>query len=294
MLLKINIRFLNWFLVIQFIALTFILILIQALLLQSMGELSTHPFFISSGVIDPGTVVLIVLNGIAALLFFYDAKRYQAVRSGKKDPYLASLVFFSMIYQGISRSLEFQNPLYSSDYSVMSYIIKKYYFPLDIIGTVLFAIVVFEVFLRPRMAEERAAKINNLLFLLAILADVIGILVSFFPWFTPASAFIISSITVVVIVYSIIVVIYLFIIRIIVGLYKRKTDMKSPSALLTIMLMLVVFLAVHVFLLVSETGSFTGLSTDATIAFRIVKASLYCGLAVLYYFSFVKPSTMHS
>lgn len=290
---KINIRFLNWFLVIQFIVLMFFAILIEALILQSIGEFTTRPFFTQSNDLDPSMFLVACLNGVAMIIFFYDAKRYHSVRSRKKDSYLASLVFFSMIYQGFSRLIEIQNILYGSGYLVMTYVIRKYYFPLDIIGTILFAIVVFEVFMRPRFKEEKAAKISNLLFLLAIFGDLIGILPLFFPWFSPTSAFVISVLVMVITIYSIIVIIYVVIIWIIVGLYKRETDVKSKSALLTIMLMLIVFLAIHVFLVLSETGANIGLLAYIA-AFRIIKVSLYCSLAVLYYFSFVRPSSAHS
>jgi len=286
---KINLRLLN-----IFIFSAWIIALIVELTIDIPGYFgtSTHekPFqlFYWSWFSAP-KIIAIILACCAAITFFIMALLYNKIRKSKEDQYLSSLILLTMLYQGLGRVVEVYFMLAGSDLYGLVNVVGRYYYPLEILSAVIFSIVAFEVFLFSHMEKSSSDRQGKTLITISIVGTIIGVVMVFFIYITNMVAKIIIGIAGACIYFIIVFVVVITCVRI----FRLSSTISEPSNKLALKVMgvqlLVLMIAIILFI-ISELGDFISLSNDAIYVLHAIKDGLYLVLAILYRYSFIKPS----
>ncbi|MFX0098439.1 MAG: hypothetical protein ACFFCS_02585 [Candidatus Hodarchaeota archaeon] len=231
------------------------------------------------------------LNIAACVVFFYVALRYKKIRETKKDKYLSSLIYFSIVYQGISRLFELFYISFRSDLKSIRYVVGQYYFPLDILGIVFFSMVAFQVFYLPKVENPQSSRIVTLMQYFAFIGLAVGIALLFFVYENPIGVYSYTVCFIGLGVFCVITIILIFVSRNIFRIAMRFRREANFRALLVIGIQVMLFLAAFIFMIISEVGSAINIDSFVRNLCRTVKLGLYLTLALLYIYSFVKTST---
>jgi hypothetical protein len=283
---RFNIKFVNAFLLLSFIALLVLSFTVDASRLAGLGELETARFWYLSN-IHPQKVVCTVLSLCAATLFFFMASKYHVVHVRKTDKYLASLILYAAVYQAFSRSLDAYYMISESDFTGFVYVAVKFYLPLDLMSVILFAIMAFEVFLLPSMEKTSTRRMSSIMQVLGIVGSAIGVVFTLF-YYLPAD----SPVKIVVAIAGIILylIILLLVLRTAINIFQLWTRTKHVVELLYMGFQLLLLVGALVFFIVVEAGTVLTLSSETLYNFRIIKEAMFLAVAVLYHFGFIKPS----
>ena len=286
---KINLRLLNIFLFIGGIA-----VLCVELAIDITGYLGTShstPFQLLAWDIDsPSKLICVILASCGAATFFFMARRYDAIRKSKEDQYLASLIMFTMLYQGLGCVFELYYTFFKSDLYGFAKVVGRYYFPLEIVSAVIFTIVAFDVFLFPSLEHESRDRQSKLLFTMNIIATIIGVLMVFFLYISNIDTKVIIGVT----GFSIYIVIVIVVIITCVRIFRLSSTISEPSNKRAVQIMgiqLLILMVALILFMLSEAGDFIYIDGETVTVLRAIKDGLYFALASLYWYSFIKPAT---
>jgi len=286
---KINLRLLNIFLVVGWI-----IAFVVELAIDIPGYLGTNhstPFQLFYWArFSPAKIVSIILDGAAGATFFFMAWHYNTIRKSKENQYLASLIMLTMIYQGLARVIEVYFMLFGSDLYGLVNVVGRYYFPLEITSAVIFTIVAFDVFLFPSLEEVKRDRQSKFLFTMNIITTVIGVIMVFFIYITNVDAKVVIGITGFCI-YVIIVVVVVITCARIFRLSSTISESSNKRAVQIMGIQLLVLMVAIILFMLSELGDFINLDNDTIYILRSIKDGLYLVLAILYWYSFIKPAT---
>ena len=287
---KINLKLLNLYVFGSWIG-TAIYVLVVELLKHandiSQGTLSL--FFFNT--LDARAILAILLAICAAGTFFFMAYLYNQIRKTKTDKYLSSLIVYTMFYQGISRVVEVYYLLLGSDMWGFVKVIGRYYFPLEILGFAIFCIVVFDVFLFPAKQEAGNNVRGLLMIVLGISGSIIGLITSFFHYIS--NDFMTFKIIIVLAglgIFGTIIMVIAFTCYKIFRLSRTMSKAGNKRAVEVLGIQLLVLTATIILFILSETGDFLAMNPAVTFLVRSIKNGLYFVLAVLYWYSFIKPA----
>ncbi len=234
-----------------------------------------------------------IIAAIASSTFFYMALVYSDIRKRKADKYLSSLIFYSAIYQGISYLLEIVYMFSGSTYDIngLVYIGFKMFMPLGILALLFFTFMAMEVFIKPLGMEKTSRRTERGIMGLQVSGFIIGVIIVLFIYVPDGSWFeyLVGSIG-----FSLFGVTVIFVVLTIVRIFRiRDTsqDITNMRALFSIGIQLSLLLAVTMLMVLVEMGSFLGLPGLAGSTMRVMRAGLSLGIAILYHFSFIEPST---
>jgi hypothetical protein len=287
---KINLKLLNIFV---FGAWTITTIYVIAVEIQrhvldiSQGTLSL--FFLDT--LDEGAILTILLAICAAGTFFFMAHSYNQIRKIKTDKYLSSLIMYTMVYQGISRVVEVYYLLLGSDMWGLVNVIGRYYFPLEILGFAIFCIVVFDVFLFPAKQEAGNNVRGFMMIVLGISGASIGLITSLFHYF-PKEFMTFKIITVLVglgIFGTILVVVAITCFKIF-RLSRTVSEHGNKRAVQVLGIQLLALTAALILFVIAETADFLVMDPIIGSFIDATKNALYLFIAILYLYSFIKPS----
>jgi hypothetical protein len=224
-----------------------------------------------------------IVSILAAVFFFIIARKYNIIRKSKEDKALASMVYFSLVYQGIARLFEAFFILSTSSLSGIVFSIGKYYIVLDLLAMILFLMVTSQVFLVDEFKE--GTRFPACLDGIGISGFVLGILALFLNYISDRSIrWIVGGASIVILL--IITIILVVVCTRIFSLYKRMQDQENRGAIFIIGIQLILLVITMSLLIYSEIGS-----GDARSYFlRAARAGILMVIAYLYVFSFITPA----
>nr|MDO8087083.1 hypothetical protein [Candidatus Sigynarchaeum springense] len=240
--------------------------------------------------LHPWKGVFLFAGTAAALALLYVAFRYNKIRHQKVDNYLASLVFFSAIYQGAAYVINVVHMLFQGLKGI-SEVGLKTFMPLGILALMFFTFVAMEVFIKPAMGHQREHGIEVLILILEAFGIVMGVIVTLLTYTEDGSPF---EITIAAVGFSV-----LGMIGIIVGVVTSKifkirrsiAEQTQARALETIAVQLILLLAVTFLMIFVEMASFTKMTEEMAFFLRIVYSLLSIAIAWLYLPAFIAPAS---
>jgi hypothetical protein len=284
---RFNLKLINGLLWACFLALVAIALIID--IPAEMGAITGGTFVIwyLSSMFPEKTIAAIVAAG-TAVVFLAVAVRYNRIRRAKVDKYLASMIFFSAVYQVLARALEASYIVSESDLHDIVYTCMKFYLPLDILSVLVFALVAFEVFLRPVMGEGKNNRLDRTLMVVGIAATAFGIVISTFSLYP-------KSILTFKIVVSIGGMALYFVIVVLVALTSYRiftvwARNRQATAILAIAIQLILATAALLFFIIVEGSAVLPLTMAQLYILRTIKDLLFLGTAVLMYPAFIRPA----
>lgn len=285
---RINIKYFNLLLI---IAVAFVIVL--ALVLDLSTVLKTTPLqeigFLLPDMSTIHDVVMTILDVMAAATFLYMAYKYNGIRKKKSDKYLSSLIFYSAIYLGISWLLELLVLDFVSDIRAFTDIAGKFYMPLSIFSGLFLSYVAYEVFIEPTLAKDKTDPLVFFVIPSAIVGMVVGSCILFFVYTPDLSPFeVIVSATGFALFGIMIIILGLTVFRI--NRIKKTAEIEARQPLNSISVQLLLIIAIIFLVVIVEMGSVTGLPQLFNHYLRFFRAICCIVVAVLYYFSFIKPS----
>lgn len=233
--------------------------------------------------------IAIILAMIAAVVFFIIAGLYNKIRKTKADKYLSTLILYTMLYQGIGHLVEAYFMLLASNLPDLVYVVGRYYYPLEILSFVIFTIVTFDVFILPARATGENERQNTWMISIGIAGAIVGYITTFFAYI-PNMEFRIIVILIGLCLFGIIFVIVVYTCYRIFHLSNSVSEPTNKLALKVLGFQLLILTANVVLLILSEVASFVGFSDDFAYTMHSIKNGLYLVLAILYLFSFIRPS----
>ncbi|MHA1698778.1 MAG: hypothetical protein ACTSWN_08080 [Promethearchaeota archaeon] len=285
---KLNIKLLNIYLIVAFITLAVMVVIIDLPEFLKNNDLLEFRFWYLS-VIHPNKIIASVFATIAGIMFFLIAIWYNPVRKKKTSQYLSSLIFNAIIYQGISRFFELYYMLSESSLAGIVYVCGKYYFALDVLGSVLLVIVAFSIFMLPAMTDSMETKVSKFLTTLSVLASLISIATLFF-FYLPITIFTYIIIAIALGMFFIVVITVLATSVKVFKLLPKVDNPVSRKALPALGIQLILAVVVILLMILAELGSSIGIGHMTTYVIRYIKNAIYLIIAVLFIPSLITPS----
>lgn len=294
MIIKINLKLLNLFVFSAWVIVFFISLMIDIPNRLSDNNLENFRLLYLNP-ITPVMLFDILLAGFAGGAFFVMAYLYNGIRKTKVNKYLSSLIFYMMLYQGISRFVEVFFVLSASSLYGLVAVAGRYFYPLEILSTVIFSIVAFDVFLFPAMETSKEGRRSLWMIAVGISGAIIGMIALFFTYITLFFTYIISisiRMTVVFIglgIFGVIITVVVFACFKIFRLSRTVSEPRNKFALQVLGIQLLISLIVIILFIFAEVGDFLEFSIDTIYLLRTIKNGLYLVMAILYLYSFIRP-----
>ncbi len=289
---NINLRALNVFLTLALVGI-FLFVLITGILAfvpETPGDTLTF-WYLDQNIVDwaddgPAKLIGTIVSCAAALAFFIIGKKYNVIRSKKKDKQLATQIYLSLLYLGIARLFEAFFIASGSDVRGIVFSVGKYYIMLDLLGVIMFVLVASEVFLQTEFPEGSKFPV----FLRGLLiASVAVALAALFLEYAPKDIEKILDWIVVgasCLVFLIIAIILIVICTKILRLHARLSEGENRGAILVIGVQLLLLIISMLVLIYLEIGP----SDTLDYYIRASRGGLLLVVAWLYIPSFIRPS----
>jgi hypothetical protein len=286
--MKINLKIQNSILLVSFLA-TVLLCLIYDSYNNSINPIPEPiPIFTFSD-FHPWKDVFICVAIVAAVALSVVAIRYNKIRHQKVDNYLASLIFYSAIYQGVAYIVNLAHMIFYG-IDAISQVGLKLFMPLGILALLFFTFMAIEVFIKPAFGHEREHGIERFILFLEAFGIVMGVLITLFTYSPDGSAFeyIVGAIG-----FSVLGMIGIIVSIVASKIFKIRKNVTEPTqarALEAIAMQLILLLAVTFLMLFAEMASFTGMPDDMAYLLRVIYSLLTIVIAWLYLPAFIRPA----
>jgi hypothetical protein len=285
---KISVKLLNAYLINAFVVMLVMVLIIDVPKFLMVGTWADFRFLYWS-IFPPYKVLAIVFAIPAGIAFFAITIKYNPIRKLGTAQYLTSLVMASTIYQGLSRFIEIFYWVSESDFPGLVFINGKFYFPLDVLGSVFLAIVAFNIFILPGMEDAAETKTSTFLVVLSVLSSLIACITLFF-FYLPITMFTYIIMGIALAIFLIVVITVANTASKIFKLRAKTDDPTSRRALQALGIQLILAVLVMLLLILSEVGGVIGIDYEMQYFLRMVKNVLYLVLAALFLPSLIHPS----
>ncbi|MEX2682826.1 MAG: hypothetical protein Q6373_014645 [Candidatus Sigynarchaeota archaeon] len=234
-------------------------------------------------------MAFIVAGTAAALALLYEAFRYNKIRHQKVDNYLASLVFYSAIYQGSAYAVNVAH-MFFQGLKGISEVGLKAFMPLGILSLMFFSFVAMEVFIKPAMGQKREHGIEGFILFLEAFGIVIGIFVTLLTYTEDGSPF---EIAIAVIGFTVLGMIGIIVGIVAFKIFKIRRSITEPTqarALEAIAVQIILLITVTFLMIFVEMASFTKITEETAFFLRIVYSLMSVAIAGLYIPAFIVPA----
>ena len=286
--MKLNLKLQNIFIIITFAAVVIICVLYDPYY-YSINPAAAPIAILYFIELNAWKVVYIFVATAAVAAFLWVASRYNKIRQQKADKYLASLIFYSAIYQGVAYIFYVVEMLITGVNSLGG-IAFKLYMPLGIMALMFFSFMAMEVFLKPAISQSREHRLETFIVALQIAGIIIGILILLFSYTPDGSPFEIITAVVGFSVFGLIVIVVCVVISRIVRMMRSISEPIHARAFRAIALQLILLAVVSFLMVLVEMASFTKMPEDIVFIVRITQSCLSIIIAWLYYPAFINPS----
>ncbi|HME53830.1 MAG TPA: hypothetical protein VKM55_16500 [Candidatus Lokiarchaeia archaeon] len=286
--MKINLRLQNFILLVVFVV-TVIACMFYDFHLISINPASAPIAIWYLAPIDAWKIVYACAAAAAAVAFLSVALRYNKIRQHKTEQYLASLIFFSAIYQCAAYILHVLQIMSGGLNSIVQ-IGLKFYMPLDILSLLFFSFMSMEVFIKPAIGLSRESPIEKFILVLEIGGIIIGILITLFTYTPDGSPFEIITGTIGFSWLALIAIIVSIVISIIIKMRRSIAEPIQARALQAIALQLILLAVVTLLMALVEMASFINMTNEVAYIIRIAQSLLSVMIAWLYFPAFINPS----
>ena len=280
MITKINLKLLNIFVLGTWVIVFFISLTIDIPNLLLDNNLENFRLLYPNQ-ITPVMFFDILLANFAGGIFFVMAYVYNGIRKTKVDKYLSSLIFYTMLYQGIGRFVEVFFVLWVSSLYGLVAVVGRYFYPLEILSTVILSIVAFDVFIFPARETSKDGRQSLWMIANGIAGAIIGVIALFFTYI-PSLSFRMAVVFIGLVFFGIIIIIVVSACYRIFRLSGRVSESTNKVALQVLGIQLLISIMVIILFIFAETGDVLGFSNDLIYLIRSIKNGLYLVLAILY------------
>jgi hypothetical protein len=285
---KISVKLLNGCLIAAFAVMLVIVLMIDVpkfLMISTWADFR----FLYWSIFSLYKVIAIFVAFFAGIAFFVITAKYNPVRKLGTAQYLTSLVMASTIYQGLGRFIEIFYWVSESDFPGLIFINGKFYFPLDVLGSVFLAIVAFNIFILPGMEDATETKTSTFLVILSVLSSLIACITLFF-FYLPITMFTYVIMGIALGIFLVVVITVATTASKIFKLRAKTDDPTSRGALQALGIQLILAVLVMLLLILSEVGGVIGIDYETQYLLRLVKNVLYLVVAALFLPSLIRPS----